>query len=356
MYEEAAAWYERFARETPKRENAAEALQDAVLFRLGLGQDDRAIEDADRFVKAYGASRPAQAAAVAFAIGAHHVDREDWVLARKRLSGAMGTIDRDATLDVQMQAHAILGRALEKLGNATDAASEYGKVRTLWRDPQAATRRIMESGDERRLVKALTVAGEAAFFFAEEKARTALAIKLPAYRGPGYREDVARYFRTEVVGWIAEKRKAIEETEKAYLEVASLKPLPSPRWMVASSARVAELRGRLATELSSAPAPAGWKKQGASPWGRRWEDVWADWRVPREAAGAPLLASAKAANRLCVELSVKYQWTDEGSRACGTWLTEHYPAEYPRIDELGGKPVGTAFAIESQPVPAPATP
>ena len=35
-----------------------------------------------------GSKKPAETARVAFAIGAHYVEREDWDMARKRLSGA----------------------------------------------------------------------------------------------------------------------------------------------------------------------------------------------------------------------------------------------------------------------------
>ena len=49
VYDQAANWYERFARENPKMDKAPEALQDAVVLRLGLGQEDQAIKDADLF-------------------------------------------------------------------------------------------------------------------------------------------------------------------------------------------------------------------------------------------------------------------------------------------------------------------
>ena len=148
MYDEAATWYERFAQSNPKREKAPEALQDAVVLRLALGQDEAAVRDGDLYVKNYGSSKPAQAATVVFAIGAHHVEKEDWGEARKRLAGALGVIDRSAPLDVRIQAHALLGRAVAKLGSAADATAEYAKVRALWKDPATVVRK--DSGDRRR--------------------------------------------------------------------------------------------------------------------------------------------------------------------------------------------------------------
>ena len=44
-------------------------------------------------------------------------------------AAAQAEIDRSATVDVQIQAHAMLGRALWKMGGETGAAAEYAKVR-----------------------------------------------------------------------------------------------------------------------------------------------------------------------------------------------------------------------------------
>ena len=127
---------------------------------------------------------------------------------------------------------------------------------------------------------------------------------------------MARYHGTTAATWLADKRKAIDEAEKVYLEVLAIQPMAPPRWVVAATARVAEMRGGISDELRSLPAPRGWKSKGPSPWGRRWEEVWADWKALREQAGAPSLAHAKEAYRRCASESVKYQWVTRGrSRA-----------------------------------------
>jgi hypothetical protein len=51
-------------------------------------------------------------------------------------------------------------------------------------------------------------------------------------------------------------------------------------------------------------------------------------------AALPLSSKAKAAATACVGFSVKFQWTDEASAACGAWLTKSYRAESPPLDEL----------------------
>src|SRR5262249_40492127 len=159
----------RFAHESPALDKAPDALQDAIVLRLGLGQEDQAVRDAELFDKEYRAKHAALAAQIAFAVGAHYVEHEDYAQATRRLSTAMAEIDRSATLDVQIQAHAMLGRAFWKTGGETGASAEFARVRALFRDPEAAVAKLRASGgadaDEaqqsRRIGKMLTAVGEA---------------------------------------------------------------------------------------------------------------------------------------------------------------------------------------------------
>lgn len=101
-YDKAADYYERFAREFPGEKEAVEALASATLFRMGLAEDDKAISDADLFVKNYG-RRPAtarDAAAVNFDMYKIYEKRREWDKVIKHLSqylkawGSQGGVDR----------------------------------------------------------------------------------------------------------------------------------------------------------------------------------------------------------------------------------------------------------------------
>ena len=50
------------------------------------------------------------------------------------------------------------------------------------------------------------------------------------------------------------------------------------------------------------------------------------------------IRNAKPALKKCLDLSVKYQYFDEFSRACEVWLAKNYGAEYHLIDEFRGSP------------------
>jgi hypothetical protein len=335
-YAEAADGLELFARLAPKAAEAPDALTDAVVLRLGLGQAEQAVRDADLFVKAYGETKPAQAAQIAFAIGAHYIEKEDWGEARRRLSGAMSLIDRDGTVDVQIQAHGLLGRVFVKLNILPRAAAEYDKVRGMWKDPAAVVKKIQETGDDRRLAKALTAEGEALFFFAEQQRKEIEKIRFPAYKGAGNREDVLEHLSTKVRDWVAKKRPAIEATEKEYKKILDLQPMPPPRWVVAAASRVGQMWGKFTAEFRAAPIPKEWKGHGVVPGspGLTYPELRGEYYAKLDQVSEPQKQTAKSAFKTCVDDSVKYQYFDEHARRCTEWLSRNYGTEFPLIDEL----------------------
>ena len=150
VYDEAARFFEKYARDTKYRgEHAPTAMSDAVVLHLGLGQVDHAMRVAKSFRRHFGARQGAHASQIAFAIAAHHAEKGQWKQVRAGLTGAARLIDKSATLDVRLQAHALLGRALTKLGRARNADAEYAKVRKLWADPKAGERAIRSAPRKR---------------------------------------------------------------------------------------------------------------------------------------------------------------------------------------------------------------
>jgi TolA-binding protein len=355
VYDEAAGWYERYANQNPKAEKAPDALSDAVRLRLGLGQEDQAIKDSDLFNKNYGSSKPAQTAQIAFAIGAHYVEKEDWGEARKKLTSAMSLIDRNATVDVQIQAHALLAQVFVKLNTASNAVSEYNKVRGAWKDPAAVVKKIQDSGgDDRRLGKALTAVGEALFYFADQQRKEVDKIRFPEYKGSGTREDVVKHVNTKVKDWVVKKRPAIEAAEKEYKKIVDLQPLPPPRWVIAAGSRVGQMWGKFVAEFRAAPIPKEWKGHGPVPGAGdlTYDELRGEYFAKLDEASEPQKLTAKGAFKTCLDYSVKFQFFDEYSRTCEVWLSKNYGAEYHLIDEFRGSPsrVNSGLNERGQPV------
>lgn len=335
VYDEAANWYERYARENPKGENASSALSDATLLRLGLGQEDEAIKDGDAFNKQFGRSHAAQTAAIAFGIGAHYVDKEDWDKARQRLQGAIGLIDKSATFDVVLQAHAMLGRVYTNIKSATNAKQEYAKVKSLWGDGKAGQEKIMTIPGEddgqklRRLAKALTAVGESLFYFAEEKRVTAEKVAFPAYKGPGDKEAVLKHIKGPVTDWIKKKRPLIEAAEAEYLKIVQLQPSPPPKWVIAAGSQVGSLWGNFVRDFRAAPIPNEIKKD---------VELRNTYYESLDSASEPQKQHAKGAFETCLKYSVQYQFFDEYSRQCEVWLSKTYKNEYHAVDEFKPAP------------------
>jgi len=353
VYDEAANWYEKFADKNEGAEKAPEALSDATVLRLGLGQEDQAIKDADLFNRKFGSKKPAQTAAIAFAIGAHYIDREDWGEARKRLTSAMSQIDKNATLDVQMQAHAMLGLVFTKLNSASNAVGEYNKVRGLYKDPAAAAKKIQETGDERKLAKALTAVGEAMFFFAELRRKEVDKIRFPEYKGSGTREDVSKHVNTKVTEWVKKKRPAIEEAANEYKKIVDMQPSPPPKWVIAAGSRVGDMWRKFVVEFRAAPIPKEWKGHGVVPGTAdlTYDELRGEYYSKLDEASEPQKQTAKGAFQTCLKYSVQFQYFDEYSRKCEEWLSKNFGAEYHLIDEFRGSPSRVNSGLSDAPAP-----
>jgi TolA-binding protein len=351
VYDQAADFYERYAAKDKNADRADVALSDAAQLRLGLGQEDLAIKDAALFSKEFGSSKPAQTAAIAFAIGNHYAEKEDWERARATLSGSMSTIDRAAP-DIQIQAHAALARSYTHLhGKETMAKGEYARTRGLWSNPDEAVARIKSAyPDEddtqktRRIARALTAVGEAYFFAAEEERRAKVEpIRFPEYHGSGSKDEVLKHIKNKVAAWYAKKSAAIKEVEPAYIKILDLKPEPPPKWVIAAGSRAGLMWGDFVDDFRKAPIPDSWKKDA---------DIRGTYYDALDTASEPFKVNgAKPALKKCLDLSVKYQYFDEFSRSCEVWLAKNYKAEYHVVDELRGTPTLANSGLDDKPPP-----
>ena len=351
VYDSAADFYERYAAKDKSADRADAALSDATQLRLGLGQEDLAIKDAQLFSKDFGTSKPSQTAAIAYAIGAHYAEKEDWERARATLAGSMSTIDRSAP-DIQIQAHATLARSLTHLhGKENGAKGEYARVRGLWGNSDEAVTKIKgaypdedELQKTRRIARALNAVGEAYFYAAEEERRAKVEpLRFPEYHGNGSKDDVTRHIKTKVLAWYTKKSAAIKDTEPAYVKILDLKPEPPPKWVIAAGSRAGLMWGDFVDDFRKAPIPDSWKKDA---------EIRGVYYDQLDAASEPYKVNgAKPALKKCLDLSVKYQYFDEFSRRCEVWLAKNYKSEYHVVDELRGTPTLANSSLDDKPPP-----
>jgi len=350
LYEQAADWYERFAALHPREPESVAALSDAVILRLGLGDTTAATNDARTFVKTWGRTRRTQAAQIELALALHHAEHGAKERARAMLRGVTENVDR-GPIDLTIRAHALAATLAETPALARD---EHAKVLAAWADPEAAERALRRSWPDesegqvdRRLARVLNAVGAARFFVAEQRRRAEVdSLKLPVFTGTIDHVALERFADKPLRDWYVKKRAAIESVETEYLKVLEIRPLPPPASVIAAAGAVGAMWGELADDFRRVPAPAGWKKDAP---------LYKAYLEAVDAMAAPLReARAKPAMKKCLDLSIKYQYADDASRACATWLSSHYEREFLRVDEIIPAlqdPPGPAFARSRQDPP-----
>lgn len=309
-YARAAELFERLAREQPTDTNAKDALRDALLFRMALGDDAAALADADQYLRAYGSD--AEAPTIAAAIVLHAGDEDDWAAVAREATRKMTIVDR-GPIALRMQTHAVFARALAATHDPR-ASREYARVREM-------SRELREPADAdpqgmRRFAKGLDAYGEALVFAADEKRDATAWAPLAA----------ASATQAAIDAWVAARSAQIRAIEAEYAKVTEVQPVPPPRWVIAGAARSAAMWTRAADELVLR-MPA--KKRSE--------------RIPLRDAFASRAAKA------CLDYSAKYQYTGDGSRACAAWLEKTFRREYPPLDELAIAPHVHVFALAPQP-------
>ena len=283
-------------------------LSDAIVLRLGLGDETQAVADAEQYLRAY-ASRD-DAPMIAAAIVLHFADDENWTAVLREAPRKMTMIDRGA-IAVRMQTHAAFARALAATHDAR-ASREYARVRDMARELHEP--HDGDGGALRKFAKGLDAYGEALVVAADEK-RDATA----------WTPLAANATATAIDAWTAARVASIRAASAEYEKVVAIQPEPPPRWVIAAAARSAAMWTRAADELV-ARLPA--KKRSE--------------QIPLRDT------DAKRAAKACVDYSAKYQYTDDGSRACVAWLEKTYRREYPPLDELAIAHAPCAFNAATQ--------
>lgn len=347
-YDRAADYYEKYAEDSSyKGEFAPKALSDATVLRLGMGHEQKAIDNAKNYNKYFGRKDPAMTAQISFAVAAHYGEKQAWSEVTKYLNTGMRMIDQRATLDVKVQAHALMGRAYAEQKRGANARTEYNKVIGYWKDPSASVSAIKgieedEASKDRRLGRALEAVGEALFYFAEEKRAQLDKIKFPEYKGKNDKDTILKHINTKVKDWYEKKGKMIRETSAEYKKVVDLQPEPPPRWVIAAGSRVGEMWGTFVKEFRAAPIPPEWKKD---------DEIRNMYYNSLDSASEPWKQQARGAMETCLGYSVKYQYYDNYSRVCEVWLAENYKSEYHLIDEFRGSPNRVNSALREQAYP-----
>jgi hypothetical protein len=345
-YDSAAQWYERAATTAPSEALAANALGQAIDLRLGLGQEQEALADAERLARDLGAKSPVAPAERIYQVASRLADLRAWKKAHAVLTAHLPLLD--AVFDVGLQAHVLLARALGNLGRPGDAA-EYARVRDAWSDPDAAVARIRSTAaddaeTQRRTARALEAVAEAQFFTAEQlRATTFDSIPFPAAGSSvTTTEQVKGFMKRQLLPWFEKKRTAIDRIEAAYLQVVNLRPAPAPIWSERAAARDGGMWRDVLEGLRKAPIPASFKADG---------DLRTAYYEALDSALEPFKERATAAMEKCIAISAQFDLVDSYMGTCQHYLSTYYKLQHRSLGDLHAPPTLTGGPLD-EPWPA----
>jgi tetratricopeptide (TPR) repeat protein len=361
FYERGAEYYETFAKKYPGEDEstcskedretntcaiAHEALKNAVFFRLGLGQEDTALEDVRLFQRNYGPNaakknrRVRDAAQVSFSIGAIYERSKDWTKVVDHYKTWLRQYSRFAYPHQVIEAYVIIGNAYRNAKDSPKAEAAYTAAVREW--GKGGERRIAALDDtskedkERYSMMARDAVSEAKFHLAEGLYRAFQRINFPEYKGGRNLADVNRWAQRDFKRWLDSKREALQTAERSYNQIAELKV---PKWEIAAAARVGEMYSSFIDAFREAPVPKEIEND---------DELYGVYVDALEAQAKSFEKPAVDKFEYCLITATRVRWFSEFSQQCELELNRLNPREYPLAAELRGE-AGYAHSTVSLP-------
>lgn len=392
FYDDAAERYEEYARRYGSDEFAGDALENAFLFRLGLGQHERATADLERYEALYRRKDPQRAAGIAWARHELLDDPDERLRHAEEFIRGYG---RKGGLDRLVVAHATAGQVLwrrscpKKLlgdvcvsvrrqrataGEGTRRQAAELRRRTARSIPDRcgqATQGVvtvhrrdakLAAAAQAHFERALALAGKAQAP-ADDVDRTA-ALRDAVGSSMVYRTDARYedYLRIEMPDELDfhleewKKGSGIPRLERQYQAQLRRVEDTRRRFKAFFDDKVAERDALVAAyaEVLSSKSPH-WVLASAArsavvyqnfadqlhraevPRSIRTEEAYDDYCFGLADYAEPLQQAATEALRYCLERSTEYQYFDEFSRMCEEELQQREPDAYPATNEILGR-------------------
>ncbi|MCA9601022.1 MAG: hypothetical protein KC417_03290, partial [Myxococcales bacterium] len=343
-YQKASEYYEKFATKFPGEDGAkcsdaekkagtcaiaTDALENAVFFRLGLNDEENALDDAKLFEKNYGKRKPQKASQVFYAIGNLYERKKDWKAVIQHYEKYLKSYKRSGLPQQVIQASVKIGVAY---WNMNDTKRASGPFNDAVKAGKGVDERISKIGDvddatrEKWLFEAKDAISEAIFYLSEYKYRDFKEIKFPEYKGGKSAKSVTDWSEKSFKPWVEKKQKALVVAQTSYEEIA---PLKIPRWEIAAASRIGEMWRSFVDEFRDAPIPKEIEK----------DPELFDIYVGRlDEVSEPFVKQAIDKFEFCLIRSTQVRWFDEHSQQCEVELNRLSPRDYPLAAEIRAQP------------------
>ena len=353
-YEQAAKYYEQFARKFPGEDgkrctdedknngtcpNAIEGLEQATFFRIGLGDDKAAMEDADLFARNYKRKLPRQTSQVMFSIGSIYERQKRWFEVISHYREYLKNYSKVGMPHQVIEANTAIGRAFWALNKKGDAKRYFQAAVKGW--ASGAPKRILSLSKTPKeskvlyLREALDSAAEAQFHLSEYDFDQFQKVAFPRYAGGKSLASVKKWSDTQFKKWVQRKQSVLRTAEAEYAQVAKMTvevggiEMKSAPWQIAAAARTGEMYRSFVDEFRDAPVPREIEKDA---------NLYDIYVGALDRVSEPLQRQAIDKFEFCLKTATQVRWFNKWSRTCEQELNGLNPRKYPVAAELRGEP------------------
>jgi len=388
-YDRASDKLEQYAKKYAGEKDAYDAMNDAVFYRKGIGDDAKAIENTKYFIKTFGPKKPQEAAAAMFSLNGVYEKQGDGDMVIKHLREYIREFGERGGADRLVIAYAKIGQVLWKqscpvkevdgscIRVTRERAISTKKAKKTKKGvaeqptqcgPESKIKLAVIKRDERKLREALAAFSSAAKEYEKRQGKTGgdeggaryyygiakiadadkdfeayLDLKFPFgldFDPAPERKAIAAKSLKRFEEWLAQKGKLGESTKKKYNLVLAVK---DPADSITAAARLGQIAQNASDQLFTAEIP---KNVRTGEFADEKVEAFCD-RMTEVAE--PLEKTSLEAYGICLAKSTELGWFSDWSKMCERELGQIKPEEYPTASELHDEPNQVAPITEVEP-------
>jgi hypothetical protein len=384
-YDRASDKLEEYAKKYAGEKDAHDAMNDAVLYRKGLGDDAKAIEDTKYFIKTFGAKNSQDAANASFSLASIAEKNGDKDGVVSQLRTYIHDFNERGGSDKLVIAYARIGQILfeqscpvkqvdgscvkitrERATAAKKITHKKGKetyVAPLQCGPDSKIKLTVVKRDDRKLHEAMAAFAAAEKEFEKKAGKTGgdesgaryyyglakfaeadleyekyLDIKFPQNLnfGDGAPEHKAMKEKAQkrFNDWLEGKTKASVAAAAKYQKVLDIKDAADS---IAAAARIGQISQDFSDQLFTAEIPAEVRASQVIDGYDIAQDKVDAYCDALTTAAEPLAQKSLEAYGACLSKSTELGWFSEWSKLCERELGQIKPEEFPTASEIRGE-------------------
>jgi tetratricopeptide (TPR) repeat protein len=403
FYDRASDKLEQYAKQFAGEKDAFDAMNDAVFYRKGIGDDDKAIADTKFFIDTFGKKNPKEAANAAYSLVSIYEKRNDNEAVIKHLKDYVHVWGAKGGVDKLVIAHAKIGNILwhqscpvkeidgacvkivreraiaakkivKKKGKevyqapmqcaGTESKMKLQVVKRIdnkkaealseFRQAEAEFAKMANDKSDAGFGGARYWAAVGKFAEADVEYEKFIDIKFPAGLNFGdglpehkkQNEELQKKSKARFDEYIKIKTKGAEAANAKYAAVLGMTDNANS---IAAAAREGQITQDFSDQLFTAEIPAEVRKPLIIEGYDVAQDKVDAYCDALTTAAEPLAEKSLAAYGVCLGKSTELGWFSEWSKLCEHELGQIKPEEFPTASELHGDPNNVAPVVASEP-------